>query len=274
MIRPSHSGNPAGIRGFTLLELLAVVAIISLLAALLIPVLKNTMEKAKQVEGMNNMRQVGIAFRSFTGDNDGRLPGRAQTPPEGETQVRKWPADLAPYIASDVDPDHVTKKDLPRFKVYTDPSDPGNVIKQNGGLAGAGISGFVNPLDNGQNNTSFIMNGYNDLGTLEDGSVEIRPNKITNQTETILLGTPKWDGGNNGHFFMDFGEGGGNNYEVLNLKGHQNGSNYVFLDGSARFITEEEYKKDAPASGVRYGDWLWLVDKERVDIIKNPPDDN
>src|ERR1051326_6785851 len=59
---------------FTLIELLVVVAIIAVLAAILLPTLQNAKEAAKRTQCMNNLRQLGIAFVSYAGDNNGWLP--------------------------------------------------------------------------------------------------------------------------------------------------------------------------------------------------------
>jgi prepilin-type processing-associated H-X9-DG protein/prepilin-type N-terminal cleavage/methylation domain-containing protein len=61
-------------RSFTLIELLVVVAIIALLAALLLPALKNAKEKGKQAVCMNNLRQIHLGFSLYATDWDDFIP--------------------------------------------------------------------------------------------------------------------------------------------------------------------------------------------------------
>jgi len=65
-----------GRRGFTLIELLVVIAIIAILAAILFPVYSRVKEKAKIINCISNLKQLGVAFQLYFDNNDGRLvPG-------------------------------------------------------------------------------------------------------------------------------------------------------------------------------------------------------
>lgn len=63
-----------GTSAFTLVELLVVITIIAILAAILFPVFARTREKARAVSCSNNLRQLGTAIKIYVSDNDGKLP--------------------------------------------------------------------------------------------------------------------------------------------------------------------------------------------------------
>ena len=72
--------GPGCHQGFTLPELLAVIAIIALLIAILLPALSRAREAANQVKCISNLRQLTIAFLIYANGNRGGFP----SPSEGD----------------------------------------------------------------------------------------------------------------------------------------------------------------------------------------------
>jgi prepilin-type N-terminal cleavage/methylation domain-containing protein/prepilin-type processing-associated H-X9-DG protein len=71
IVSPSHR------RGFTLIELLVVIAIIAILAGMLLPALARAKEKGNQAVCRSNLKQLSLAFKLYTPDNNETFPGCA-----------------------------------------------------------------------------------------------------------------------------------------------------------------------------------------------------
>ena len=88
-------------RAFTLIELLTVIAIIGVLAAILIPTVSRVRKSARSTQSQSNLRQLGLAFQTFAADHKDRIPawgmyGASTRPANPGTECWAWW--LLPYL--------------------------------------------------------------------------------------------------------------------------------------------------------------------------------
>lgn len=89
------------ISAFTLVELLAVIAIIGILAAILIPTIGKVRANARTTQCVGNLRQIGLAGLLYAGNNKGMLPIRGSANLPGSEYGKNWNAKISPYLAMD-----------------------------------------------------------------------------------------------------------------------------------------------------------------------------
>ncbi|MBC8010666.1 MAG: prepilin-type N-terminal cleavage/methylation domain-containing protein [Burkholderiales bacterium] len=82
-------------RAFTLIELLTVIAIIGILAAIIIPTVGRVRESARNSTALSNLRQIGLTNQLYAQDNKGlSVPGKGPNPNGGWAQ---WQTLLSQY---------------------------------------------------------------------------------------------------------------------------------------------------------------------------------
>ena len=82
-------------KGFTLIELMVVIAIIAVLAGLLLPALAKSKSKAIQINCLSNMKQMGVGLLLYSEDFNGQLPGNFHHNTDPDFT---WTDALSPYL--------------------------------------------------------------------------------------------------------------------------------------------------------------------------------
>ncbi len=227
--------------GFTLVELLTVIAIFSVLVAMVLPMHKDARDRARRIVCLNNVKEMCLAFEMYKQDFDGWYPlcgwgfteedynawvesgggwGGGTYPDLGHPVGACWVDTIAPYVMAEK-------------RMFVCPSDPDpddfewycwggeTEFSKCSYAANEDIVG----IDNWGNNDD-----EHDSGA--EGRIGGDARKVKNPSRVVLIidadhiwvnsqGSDSWD-----------------NLLDRVLLHHQNGFNAVFCDGSARWVQE------------------------------------
>jgi len=87
-------------RAFTLIELLIVIAIIAILAAILFPVFASARDKARQTACLSNEKQIGLGIMQYVQDYDESFPVSVTATVGLNNESQMWYGQLVPYTKS------------------------------------------------------------------------------------------------------------------------------------------------------------------------------
>ena len=127
-------------RAFTLIEILVVIAIIAILAAILFPVFSRSRENARRSSCQSNLKQIGLGFAQYVQDYDEKYPliacgsssyNNGTEPPAAIGLTQGWAIQMQPYL-----------KSTQVFQCPSEPNAPANVKATDANYGGQGYSDY------------------------------------------------------------------------------------------------------------------------------------
>jgi prepilin-type processing-associated H-X9-DG protein len=120
-------------QGFTLVGLLIIIAVLGILAAMLIPALVSAKGKSKRIQCVSNLKQDGLAFRLWEGDNGDKYPMAVSTNKNG---TMEYAADVFRHF-------QVMSNELSTPKILVCPADNRTAAASFARLKNQNVSYFV-----------------------------------------------------------------------------------------------------------------------------------
>jgi competence protein ComGC len=166
-------------RGFTFVALLVVIAVIAILAAMLLPALAAAKGKAKRINCVNNLKQCGLAFRIWEGDNGDKYPMDVSTASGGTMEFADGENTFRHF--------QVMSNELSTPKILLCPADTRSAAYTFNHLHNANVSYFVG-LDADESRPQRFLDGDRNLtadNEPENGILKLVPGQRVSWTQTM-----------------------------------------------------------------------------------------
>jgi prepilin-type N-terminal cleavage/methylation domain-containing protein/prepilin-type processing-associated H-X9-DG protein len=207
--------------GFTLVEILVVLAIIAVLIGLLLPAIQKARESSNRLKCENNLKQIGIGLHGYHSAH-GCLPPAFKNSPGGLEPGWGWNAFLLPHVEQDAmynalgvgttmfgggsnpaNPTALTAQRLNLFRCPTDLGPDANPFRNNFGTSNyravAGPGG-VRATGDQQDTTNFpnVFYGDQDLGGVMFQNSHVSFEQVKDGTaNTLAVGECSYDAATN-----------------------------------------------------------------------------
>jgi prepilin-type N-terminal cleavage/methylation domain-containing protein len=197
-----------GGRGFTLTELLVVICLVAVVAALLLPALAAAKRKSSRINCINCLKQDGLAFRIWEGDNGDKYPMQVSMTNGGAMELAIAGNVFAIF--------RVMSNELSTPKVLVCPEDTGRHYATNfmADLNHQTISYFV-ALDAEDKYPKMILSGDDNL---EINGVRVRPGILNLSTNASVGWTKERTGQFHGPGNIDLADGSVQQTTALTLQ--------------------------------------------------------
>ena len=203
---------------FTLVELLAVIAIIGILAAIIIPIVGRVRENARTSQCASNLRGISNALHLYAADNKNQLPAVAPVWPPPTNEQGTWLYKTWIYAGYSED---VLIKDPTTFRAMT--------VERSHSFAcpSTVLSKLDTPTYNGAAvNGNVYSYGLNCLSDTTDAAGNVswkkgfRLNDVVNPARTFMVAETSFPLGTSSGYLSYFG-----------LLPHRGSANFAFFDG-------------------------------------------
>ncbi len=225
---------------FTMIELLIVIAITGVLAAMLMPGLVRARERARATACMSNFRQVGLAFELFLIAEDHIYPSNplwkeklwAHVAPEVEQQISRCPS----------------RPDLPwhmgqGYNVGYGPQPGSHAVP---GFEGRPAGQITHP------GSKILIAEWGRNSDGEGGCNSGPPYKDSDEAELAESGIWRFDSGGPPYWVHDNDGNGPTSYWAVE-RVHLGAGNLLFGDGSVRMREPEAFHSNADGTGIAQG---------------------